>query len=133
MAALSDPISDFLTRLKNASRAGNDSFKAPYSKGKEEIARILSEEGYIWNFEVKKDGKFPELQVKVKYTDAGVPALTDLKRVSKPGLRQYVGAGEIPRVLNGLGITILSTSKGVMTGAKATRQNIGGELIAKVW
>ena len=133
MAALSDPISDFLTRLKNASRAGNDSFRAPYSKAKEEIARILAEEGYIWNFEVKKDGKFPELQVKVKYADSGAPALTDLKRMSKPGLRQYVGAGEIPRVLNGLGITIVSTSKGVMTGAKASRQNVGGELIAKVW
>lgn len=133
MAVLSDPISDFLTRLKNASRAGNQSFKAPYSKGKEEVAKILAEEGYVWNYEVKKEGKFPEIHVKVKFTDAGVPALTDLKRVSKPGLRQYVGAGEIPRVLNGLGITIISTSKGVMTGAKASRQNIGGEILAKVW
>lgn len=133
MAVLSDPISDFLTRLKNASRAGNESFVAPFSKAKAEIARILAEEGYIWNYEVKTEGKFPEIQVKVKYSDAGVPALTDLKRMSKPGLRQYVGAGEIPRVLNGLGITIVSTSKGIMTGAKANRQNIGGELIAKVW
>ena len=133
MAVLSDPISDFLTRLKNASRAGNESFSAPFSKQKAEIARILAEEGYIWNYEVKTDGKFPEVFVKVKYTDNGTPALTDLKRMSKPGLRQYVGAGEIPRVLNGLGITIVSTSKGVMTGAKAARQNVGGELIAKVW
>ena len=133
MAVLSDPISDFLTRLKTASRAGNDSFTAPFSKAKAEIARILAEEGYIWNFEVKTEGKFPEILVKVKYTDKGTPALTDLKRMSKPGLRQYVGAGEIPRVLNGLGITIVSTSKGVMTGAKAARQYVGGELIAKVW
>ena len=133
MAVLSDPISDFLTRLKNASRAGNATFTAPFSKQKVEIARILAEEGYIWNHEVKTEGKFPEILVKVKYSDAGKPALTDLKRMSKPGLRQYVGAGEVPRVLNGLGITIVSTSKGVMTGAKANRQNVGGELIAKVW
>lgn len=133
MAVLSDPISDFLTRLKNASNAGNQSFKAPFSKKKAEIARILAEEGYIWNYEVQTEGKFPEISVKVKYTDSGSPALTDLKRMSKPGLRQYVGAGEIPRVLNGLGITIVSTSRGVMTGAKANRQNVGGELIAKVW
>jgi len=133
MAVLSDPLADFLTRLKNASRAGNESFTAPFSKQKAEVARILVEEGYIWGVEEKKDGKFPELLVKVKYSDAGAPALTDLKRMSKPGLRQYVGAGEIPRVLNGLGITIVSTSKGVMTGAKASRQNVGGELIAKVW
>jgi len=133
MAVLSDPISDFLTRLKNASRAGNDSFTAPFSKQKVEIARILTEEGYIWNYEVKSEGKFPEILVKVKYSDKGAPALTDLKRLSKPGLRQYVGAGKIPRVLNGLGITIVSTSQGVMTGAKASRKNVGGELIAKVW
>jgi len=133
MAVLSDPLADFLTRLKNASRAGNDSFLAPFSKQKAEVARILAEEGYIWNYEVKTEGKFPEILVKVKYSDNGKPALTDLKRMSKPGLRQYVGAGEIPRVLNGLGITIVSTSRGVMTGAKAVRQNVGGELIAKVW
>jgi len=133
MAVLSDPISDFLTRLKNASRAGKDTFTAPFSKMKAEVARILAEEGYIWNFEIKKDGKFPEIQVKVKYDDKGIPALTDLKKMSKPGLRQYVGAGEVPRVLSGLGITIVSTSKGLMTGAAASRKNVGGELIAKVW
>jgi len=133
MAVLSDPISDFLTRLKNASRAGNETFTAPFSKMKAEVARILAEEGYIWNYEVKTEGAFPEIQVKVKYDDKGAPALTDLKRMSKPGLRQYVGAGEIPRVLSGLGISIISTSKGLMTGATARKQNIGGEYIAKVW
>jgi small subunit ribosomal protein S8 len=133
MAVLSDPISDFLTRLKNASAAGNHSFTAPFSKQKAEIARILAEEGYIWNYEVKTDGKFPQIFVKVKYTEKGVPALTDLKRMSKPGLRKYVGVGEIPRVLSGLGISIVSTSKGYMTGTKAARQNLGGEFIAKVW
>jgi len=133
MAVLSDPISDFLTRLKNASNAGNESFSAPHSKMKESIAQILVEEGYIWSYEVNKEGKWPELEVKVKYSDSGVKVLTDVKKVSKPGLRQYVGAGEIPRVLNGLGVSIVSTSKGLMTGAAAKKQNIGGELIALVW
>ena len=129
---VSDPISDFLTRLKNASRAGNDKFSAPFSKIKAEIARILKEEGYIWSYEVDTSGKFPQLQVKTKFVD-GTPALTDLKKVSKPGRRQYSGSQEIPRVLNGLGISIVSTSKGIMTGAQARRQNVGGELLAYVW
>ena len=132
MSALSDPISDFLTRLKNASLAGKDDFRAPYSKTKGEIARILKEEGYIWSYEVDTSGKFPEILVKAKYMDK-TPALTDLKRVSRPGLRRYVGVGNLPRVLGGLGISILSTSKGVMTGTQARRQNIGGELLAYVW
>ncbi|MDA0765702.1 MAG: 30S ribosomal protein S8 [Verrucomicrobia bacterium] len=132
MAVLSDPISDFLTRFKNASRAGNDEFKAPFSKTKAEIARILKEEGYIWGYEVDTTGKFPELKVKAKYMD-GRSALTDLKRMSKPGRRRYVGAEEIPRVLNGLGISIISTSKGLMTGHQAKRQKLGGELLANIW
>ena len=133
MAVLSDPISDFLTRLKNASRAGNETFNAPHSKMKEAIAKILQDEGYIWNYEVDSTGKFPELKVKVKYADNGNPILTDLKRVSKPGIRRYVGAGEIPRVLNGLGISIVSTSKGVKTGTTARREKLGGEVLAFVW
>ena len=133
MAVLSDPIPDFLTRLKNASRAGNEPFTAPHSKMKGEIARILQAEGYIWNYEVDTSGKFPEITVKVKYSDSGVAVLTDLKRVSKPGIRRYVGAGEIPRVLNGLGISILSTSKGLKTGAQAKREKLGGEILAFVW
>ena len=132
MAVLSDPISDFLTRFKNASRAGNAEFNAPHSKVKMEIARILKEQGYIWNYELDTSGSFPEIKVTTKYVD-GKPALTDLKRVSKPGRRQYVGAGEIPRVLNGLGISIISTSKGLMTGHQAKKQNMGGEVLAMVW
>ena len=97
MAALSDPISDFLTRFKNATRAGKEEFSAPFSKIKADIARILKEEGYIWSYEVDNDGTFPSLKVKVKYTD-GVPALTDLKKESKPGRRQYVGVEDIPKV-----------------------------------
>ncbi|MDB4808693.1 30S ribosomal protein S8, partial [Verrucomicrobiales bacterium] len=107
MAVLTDPISDFLTRFKNASRARKDEFTAPYSKIKAEIARILQEEGYVWSYEVDTSGKFPEIKVKTKFVDK-TPALTDIKRVSKPGLRQYVGSNEVPRVLNGLGISILS-------------------------
>jgi small subunit ribosomal protein S8 len=132
MATLTDPIADFLIRLKNASRAGNDSFKAPHSKMKVEIARILKEEGYIWNYEVDTSAKFPELVVKTKFVD-GVPALTDLKRISKCGRRKYSGSQEIPRVLNGMGISIISTSKGLMTGHQAKKDKVGGEIIAFVW
>ena len=132
MATLTDPIADFLIRLKNASRAGNESFRAPHSKMKVEIARILKEEGYIWNYEVDTAGKFPELVVKTKYVD-GVPALTDLKRISKCGRRKYSGSQDIPRVLNGLGISIISTSKGLMTGQQARKEKVGGEVIAFVW
>jgi small subunit ribosomal protein S8 len=132
MATLTDPIADFLIRLKNASRAGNDSFKAPHSKMKVEIARILKEEGYIWNYEVDTSAKFPELIVKTKFVD-GVPALTDLKRISKCGRRKYSGSQEIPRVLNGMGISIISTSKGLMTGHQAKKDKVGGEIIAFIW
>jgi len=131
MAVLSDPISDFLTRFKNAARAGNEEFSAPYSRIKADIAKILKEEGYIWNYEVVT-GDRTELKVKPKFID-GRPVLTDLKRISKPGRRHYVGSDEIPRVMSGLGIAILSTSKGVMTGGTAKRHNLGGELLALVW
>jgi small subunit ribosomal protein S8 len=132
MAVLSDPISDFLTRFKNACRAGREDFSAPYSRIKADIARILLDEGYLWGYDVSTEGKYPVLKVRAKFVD-GRPVLTDLKRVSSPGRRQYVGSDEIPRVLNGLGIAILSTSKGVMSGARAKRERLGGELLAFVW
>jgi len=132
MAALSDPISDFLIRFKNASRAGKEEFTAPFSKIKAEIARILKEEGYIWSYEVDTEGDFPSIKVKVRYID-GTPALTDLKKESKPGRRRYIGVDEIPKVLGGLGIAILSTSQGLMAGHHAKKKNVGGELIASVW
>ncbi len=132
MAALSDPISDFLIRFKNAARAGKEEFTAPFSKIKAEIARILKEEGYIWSYQVDTEGDFPSIKVKVRYID-GTPALTDLKKESKPGLRRYIGVEEIPKVLGGLGITILSTSQGLMVGHRAKKKNVGGELIASVW
>ena len=132
MSVLTDPSSDFLARLKNASRARNEEFTAPYSRIKAEIARILAEEGYIWSYELDTSGKFPEIRVKTKFVQSA-PALTDLKRVSKPGLRRYVPSAEIPRVLGGMGISIMSTSKGIMTGHKARKEKLGGELLALVW
>jgi small subunit ribosomal protein S8 len=132
MSALTDPIADFLTRLRNASRAGKNEVAAPYSKMKAEIARILKQEGYISNYEVESAAEKPQLKVVTKFVNRA-PAITGLKRVSKPGLRKYVGAEEVPRVLGGLGITILSTSKGIMSGREAKKQNVGGELLAYVW
>lgn len=132
MSNLSDPIADFLTRLRNASRAGKAEVIAPYSKIKAEIARVLKQEGYITDYEVDTTGKFPELKVVIKLVNR-TPAITGLKRVSKPGLRKYVGVGEIPRVLGGMGIAILSTPRGLVTGREAKKQNVGGELLALVW
>lgn len=133
MAVLSDPIADFLTRVKNAGIARNESFTAPHSKIKAEIARILAEEGYIWSYEVQGEGKDKVIKVKTKFTPEGKAIVTDVKRCSKPGRRQYVHSADIPTVMNGLGISIVSTSAGMMTGAKARKQQIGGELIALVW
>ena len=133
MAVLSDPIADFLTRLKNAGFARNESFTVPFSGIKAEIARILQEEGYIWSFEVVGEGKEKAIKVKNKFTANGKTIITDVKRCSKPGRRQYVHSADIPTVMNGLGISIVSTSQGMMTGAKARKQQIGGELIALVW
>lgn len=131
MAVLTDPISDFLTRFKNAASAGNEEFTAPYSKMKADIARILQEEGYLWSYEVVT-GDRTTIKAKPKYLD-GRSVVTNVKRVSKPGRRHYIGSGEVPRVMSGLGISIVSTSKGVMSGGSAKKQNIGGELLAFVW
>ena len=132
MSQLSDPIADFLTRLRNAGTAKKAEVIAPYSKIKAEIARILKQEGYITDYRVDTDGKFPEIRVTNKIANRA-PAITNLKRISKPGLRKYVGADEIPRVLGGMGIAILSTPKGIVTGREARREKIGGELLAYVW
>ena len=132
MAALTDPIADFLIRFKNATRARKEAFSAPHSRIKADIAQILKDEGYIWSFDVVEEGGFKTIQVKPKYSDK-TPALTDLKRVSRPGLRQYVGSKEIPRVLGGMGIAIVSTSQGVMSGHRARKEKLGGEVLALVW
>jgi small subunit ribosomal protein S8 len=132
MSALTDPIADFLTRLRNASRSGQSEVIAPYSKIKYDIARILKQEGYVSAVELERAGEFQEIKVVTKFVNRA-PAITGLKRVSKPGLRKYVGAKEVPRVLGGLGITILSTPKGVLSGREAKKENVGGELLAYVW
>ena len=132
MSVVTDPISDFLTRIKNATRAQKEETTAPFSGIKAEIARILQEEGYIWSYEVNPNDGKPEIKVKLKY-QGQTPAITEVKRVSSPGRRQYVAVDEIPRVLSGLGIAILSTNRGVMTGSKARKQKLGGELLALVW
>jgi small subunit ribosomal protein S8 len=132
MSALTDPIADFLTRLRNASQSGKAEIIAPYSKIKFDIARVLKQEGYISDFELENGGKLPQLKVVTKFVNR-TPAITGLKRVSKPGLRKYVGAQEVPRVLGGLGISILSTPKGVLSGREAKKENVGGELLAYVW
>ena len=132
MSALTDPIADFLTRIRNASQAGKAEILAPYSKIKAEIARILKQEGYISAYDVDSTGKFPQLKLVTKFVNRS-PAIRGLKRVSKPGLRKYVGAQEVPRVLGGMGISILSTPKGVLSGREAKKENVGGELLAFVW
>lgn len=132
MAVVSDPIADFLTRFKNATMAELEEFTAPHSKIKEQIARILKEEGFIWSYETVQDGGRKTLKAKPRYTGR-TPALTDLKRISRPGLRHYVGCQEIPKVLGGMGVAILSTPQGVMAGHTARKKNIGGELLAEVW
>ena len=132
MSQLSDPIADFLTRLRNANAARLTEVVLPYSKIKAEIARILKQEGYITNYEIDTTGQFPQIKVISKMVNR-TSAITGLKRVSKPGLRKYVGATEIPRVLGGMGISILSTPRGIVTGREAKKQNIGGELLAYVW
>jgi small subunit ribosomal protein S8 len=132
MSALTDPIADFLARIRNASRAAKQEFTAPFSQIKGEIARILQEEGYIWSYEVVTGEGKPHLKVKLKY-HGKTPVITDLKRVSSPGRRHYVGHDDVPQVRRGLGISILSTSKGLMSGRHARKQKVGGELLALVW
>jgi small subunit ribosomal protein S8 len=132
MSNLSDPIADFLTRLRNAANSHRSDVSAPYSKIKEEIARILKQEGYIVDFEISSEAKPAQIKVTMKFVNR-TPALSGLKRISKPGLRKYVGSTDIPRVLGGMGVSILSTSKGIITGREAKKQNVGGELVALVW
>jgi len=132
---MTDPIADFLTRIRNAAKANHKVVEAPASKMKLEIARILFEQGYILAYKFDKDEKgHPSIKIALKYDQATkVNAIKNLKRVSRPGLRQYSSVAEMPRVLNGLGIAIVSTSKGIMTDAKARKENVGGEVLCYVW
>ena len=132
MSNLSDPIADFLARLRNAAQAHRGDVTVPYSRMKEEIARILKQEGYISEFEVDTQSKPAQIKIAMKFVNR-IPALTGLKRMSKPGLRKYVGSDDIPRVLGGMGVSILSTSRGIITGREARKEHVGGELLALVW
>lgn len=130
---VTDPIADMLTRIRNAQPVRHDSVTMPVSKIKVAIARVLKDEGFVRDFDVLRAQPQPVLRVHLTYRQGREPAITGLKRMSKPGLRVYVGKGEIPRVYGGLGIAIVSTSKGVMTGGDAWRQGLGGELLCYVW
>jgi len=129
---VSDPIADMLTRIRNAVMVRHDSVLIPASKMKLSIARILKEEGFVSDYEVLRGKPHRVIRIHLKYSDRNQPVLSGLERVSKPGLRVYVDQKEIPRVAGGLGIAIISTSKGVMTGQQAWRQRIGGELLCYV-
>ncbi len=129
---MTDPIADMIIRIKNALLAHHDEVMMPYSNLKQAIGTILQKEGYIGEVEVKKDGPFSTLVLKLKYSGK-MPTITDVRRLSKPGRRLYAPANKIPRTLGGYGITIVSTSKGVVTDKEARKQNIGGELLCQIW
>jgi small subunit ribosomal protein S8 len=130
---LTDPIADFLTRIRNANMAKHDSVEIPASNIKKSLAEILKQEGFIKDYEVTEDGKQGVIKVFLKYGPNGERVISGLKRISKPGLRNYVSADNLPKVLNGLGIAIVSTSAGILTDKEAREKNVGGEVIAYVW
>ena len=130
---ITDPIADMLTRIRNAGSARHETVDVPNSKMKKAIAEILLEEGYIKSFQLIDDGTHGIIRVTLKYLPGKEKAIQGLRRVSKPGLRVYAGADELPQVLRGLGIAIISTSKGIMTDKKARAQHVGGEVLAFVW
>ena len=130
---ITDPIADLLTRIRNANSAKHETVEVPASNMKKAIVEILNEEGYIKSYQVIEDGKQGIIRITLKYGQNHEKALTGLKRVSKPGLRIHAGADELPKVLKGLGIAIISTSQGIMTDKAARKANIGGEVLAYVW
>lgn len=132
MAVPTDPVADFLTQIRNSLRAGKANVTVPASKLTLRIASILKEEGFIQNFKALDEGVKRLVRIHLRYLNGKKPAIRSLVRISKPGLRRYVGCVEIPRVLGGLGVAILSTSKGVMTDREARKQKVGGELLCKV-
>jgi small subunit ribosomal protein S8 len=131
---MSDPIADMLTRIRNANTAKHDTVDVPASKMKIAIADILVKEGYIKKYEIEKVGGFDSIHITLKYgKDKNVKIITGLKRISKPGLRVYANAEELPKVLGGLGTAIISTNKGVLTDKEARAQHVGGEVLAFIW
>lgn len=129
----SDPIADMLTRVRNALKARHPKVDVPASRLKVDVARILKEEGYITNFKLAEEGVKRTIKIYLKYTPDNSPVISRLERVSRPGCRVYVGRKDIPRVLGGLGINILTTPRGVMTGRKAHKEGVGGEILCQVW
>lgn len=130
---ITDPIADMLTRIRNANTAKHETVDIPASNMKKAIAEILNNEGYIKGYQIIEDGKQGVIRVTLKYTSSKEKVISGIKRISKPGLRMYAPADELPRVLKGLGIAIISTSKGIMTDKEARKQHVGGEILAFVW
>ena len=133
MAVVTDTIADMLTRIRNANQMRYEEVQVPASNIKKEIARILKEEGFIKDYKINSDDAQGTIILTLKYTDKKERVITGLKRISKPGLRVYAKSDEVPKVLNGLGIAIISTSKGIMTDKEARKENIGGEVLAYIW
>src|ERR1700720_4579672 len=131
--AISDPVADMLTRIRNAVMARHPKVDVPASKLKMEIARILKEEGFVTNFKLAEEGNKKSIRIYLKYTPGNVPVISRIERVSRPGGRVDVGSKEVPRVLGGLGINILTTPRGVMTGSTARKEGVGGEVLCHVW
>ena len=130
---MTDPIADMLTRIRNANVVKHETVDVPASNMKKELARILLEEGFIRGYDVIEDGKQGIIRIQLKYGQPGERVISGLKRISKPGMRVYADKHEVPRVLNGLGISIISTSKGILTDKQARKENVGGEVICYVW
>lgn len=130
---MTDPIADLLTRIRNANTVGHEIVEVPSSKMKKALAEIMLNEGYLKNIEEYNDGSVPMLRLTMKYGKEKQRVITGLKRISKPGLRVYTGKEEIPKVLNGLGIAVISTSNGIMTDREARKLNVGGEVICYIW
>ena len=128
-----DPIADMLTRIRNANLVSHPSVEMPSSKLKVALARLLKEEGFIVSYEEKVEGNFKTLSIELKYDENNKPVITNLKRVSKPGLRNYCKAKNLPQVLGGLGVAVVSTSKGLLTDRKARKENLGGEVLAYIY
>ena len=130
---MTDPIADMLTRIRNANVVKHETVDVPASNMKKELSRILLEEGFIRGYEVIEDGKQGIIRIQLKYGQTGERVISGLKRISKPGMRVYADKHDVPRVLNGLGISIISTSKGILTDKQARKENVGGEVICYVW
>ncbi len=131
--SMTDPIADLLTRIRNATRERHEKVEVPASRLKANVVRVLKEEGYIKNFRLHRENGFPTIKVYLKYTDLGESVIQGITRISKPGLRRYSSYDSLPRPLNGAGVAIISTSRGVMTGQRAKTQKVGGEVLCEVW